>query len=122
MSITTKEHYHGVVIGIEGKFLGSVQGREFKEVIESLKQDGRTHVVVDLGKTEFMDSTGIGTLIGALTTMRKAGGDIRLANLKDRVHGLFMMMHMLGPVFEDFDSVEEALQSLKERPEPKATP
>jgi anti-sigma B factor antagonist len=119
MSITTEEHYHGVVIAINGKFLGSIHVEEFKKKIDELKKEGRVHVVVDLGKTEFLDSTGIGTLISGLTSLRNAGGDMRLANLTDRIQGLFLMMRLLGSAFEHYDSVEEALQSFEERPEPK---
>ena len=59
-----------------------------------------------------MDSSGIGALIGALTTMKKVEGDVKLAGMKDRIKNLFLLTRLLGPVFEDYDSVEEAAASM----------
>ena len=59
-----------------------------------------------------MDSSGIGTLIGALTTMRTAGGDLKLACMKDRIKNLFVLTRLLGPIFTDYDTVEEAVAAL----------
>lgn len=113
MPFKTKEHYHAVVFEITGKFLGSIEGPAFKEKLEELKADGKTKIIVDLSKADFMDSSGIGTLIGALTTMRKVDGDVKLACMKDRIKNLFLLTRLLGPVFEDFDTVEEAAASMK---------
>lgn len=113
-----EQRYHATVIEITGKFLGSVDGPKFKDLLEELKEEGKTQVVVDLAQTEFMDSSGVGVLISGLTTMRKADGDMRLANLKKRIRNLFMMTHLLGPVFENYESVEEAAQSFEDHPKP----
>lgn len=111
MPFSTSEKYQAVVISITGKFLGSIEGPSFKETLEDLKEAGKTRVVIDLSKADFMDSSGIGTLIGALTTMKKADGDVKLAGMKDRIKNLFLLTRLLGPVFDDYDSVEEAAKS-----------
>lgn len=112
MPFSTSEKYHAVVIQISGKFLGSIEGPAFKEKLEELRDSGKRKVVIDLSKAEFMDSSGIGALIGALTTMKKADGDVKLAGMKERIKNLFLLTRLLGPVFEDFDSVEEAAASM----------
>ena len=114
MPFSTREQYHAVVVQITGRFLGSIEGPKFKEMLEDLKEAGKTHVVIDLSKADFMDSSGIGILIGALTTMKKAGGDVKLAGMKERIKNLFLLTRLLGPVFEDYDSVEEAAKSMSE--------
>ena len=116
MSISVQEQYQSTVIQIKGKFLGSVDGPELKQKLDDLKQAGKTNVVIDLGQTDFMDSSGIGALISGLTSMRKAGGDVRLANMEKRIQGLFVMTRLLGPVFENYESVEEAVQSFSTNP------
>ncbi len=116
MSISIQDRYQTTVIQIKGRFLGSVDGPELKEQLENLKQAGKLNVVIDLGETEFMDSSGIGALIAGLTSMRRSGGDIRLANLEKRIQGLFVMTRLLGPVFENYDSVEEAIESYSTNP------
>ncbi len=116
MSINVSENYQTTVVEINGRFLGSVDGPEFKDKLDDLKASGKTNVVVDLGKTDFMDSTGIGMLISGLTTMRKAGGDVRLASMEKRIRNLFTMTRLLGPVFESYGSVEEAAESYRTNP------
>ena len=114
MKFKTSDHYHATVLELKGKFLGSVDGDAFKEAITQLKENGKTKLVVDLSDTEMIDSTGIGILISALTTMRNAGGDVKIAGLKKRIKNLFLMTRLLGPVFDDYDSVDDALDSFKE--------
>ena len=114
MPFSTSEKYHAVVIQISGKFLGSLEGVAFKEKLEELRDSGKKKVVIDLSKADFMDSSGIGALIGALTTMKKADGDVKLAGMKDRIKNLFLLTRLLGPVFENFDSVEEAAASMND--------
>ena len=121
MSIHVQDQHQTTVIEIRGKFLGSVDGAEFKEKLDESKQAGKTNVVVDLGRTDFMDSSGIGALISGLTSMRKAGGDVRLANMEKRIRNLFLITRLLGPVFDDFESVKEAAESFRTNP-PEAAP
>ena len=113
MPFSTSEKYQAVVISITGKFLGSIEGPAFKDTIEELKESGKKKVVIDLSKADFMDSSGIGALIGAFTTMKKADGDVKLAGMKERIKNLFLLTRLLGPVFEDYDSVEEAADSMR---------
>jgi len=113
MPFSTSEKYQTVVFQISGKFLGSIEGPAFKEKLEELKEAGKTKIVIDLSKADFMDSSGIGALIGALTTMKKVDGDVKLAGMKDRIKNLFLLTRLLGPVFEDFDSVEEAAAAMR---------
>ncbi len=122
MSISVQDQYQASVIQIKGKFLGSVDGSELKEKLDDLKQAGKTNVVIDLGQTDFMDSSGIGALISGLTTMRKAGGDVRLANMEKRIQGLFVMTRLLGPVFDDYESVDDGVESFNPNPPEEPAP
>ncbi len=121
MPVNVTEQHGVTVIQVKGKFLGSLEGDDFKQTIDDLKAQGKTHVVVDLGETDFMDSTAIGVLISSLTSMRKAGGDVRLANLKKRIRSVFLMTKLLGGVFEDYESVEAAANSFETHPPAPAT-
>jgi anti-sigma B factor antagonist len=116
MSINVQDQYQATIIQIKGKFLGSVDGPEFKQKLDDLKQAGKTNIVVDLGHTDFMDSSGIGALIGGLTSMRKSGGDVRLANMEKRIKNLFVITRLLGPVFDDYESVDDAVKSFRTNP------
>lgn len=118
MHFNVTDRYHAAVIEIQGKFLGSLHGEDFRDILDDLKANNRTRVVVDLSQTAFMDSSAIGALISGLTTMRRAGGDMRLAGMDKRVKNVFLMTRLLGPVFEDYPSVEEAATSYEQNPPP----
>ncbi|MEL7362694.1 MAG: STAS domain-containing protein [Bacteroidota bacterium] len=111
MPLSVSEQYHAAVIAIKGKFFGSRDGDEYKKTINDLKGEGKTNIVIDFAKTDLMDSSGIGVLIKSAADIRDAGGDIVLANLEERVKNLFVMTRLLGPVFKDYDSVQDAASS-----------
>ena len=93
--------------------MGGPGGSKLHEQLHSLKDEGKTNVVVDLSKVKFMNSSGLGMLISGMTTMRNAEGDLRLANVADRIESLLMVTKLIT-VFKNFDTVEEALKSFEE--------
>ena len=113
MPFNTKEHGDAVVFELTGKFLGSIDGPSFKRTLHEYKDNGIKKVVIDFSKADLMDSSGIGEMIASLTTMRNAGGDMCLAALKKRIRNVFLMTRLLGSVFEDYETVEEALASFE---------
>ena len=111
MPFKAREQDGAVVLEISGKFLGSVDGPSFRETLQGYKEAGVNKVVIDLSKADLMDSSGIGEMISGLTSMRNAGGDMRLAALQKRIRNVFLMTRLLGSVFEDHETVDEALAS-----------
>lgn len=111
MPFKSRAHGDAVVFDITGKFLGSIDGPSFRDELKGHIGAGVKKVVVDLGKADLMDSSGIGEMISGLTSMRNAGGDMRLANMQKRIRNVFLMTRLLGSVFEDYDSLDDALAS-----------
>ena len=60
-----------------------------------------------------MNSSGLGMLISAMTTLRNAGGDLRLANVADRIQSLLVITKLIT-VFKHFESVEDAAKSYED--------
>jgi anti-sigma B factor antagonist len=60
-----------------------------REKLIALVGDGSTHVVLDLEGVDFLDSTGLGTIISALKRVRTHGGDMRLVCTQARIRRLF---------------------------------
>ena len=67
-------------------------------------------VVADLSGVQWMNSSGLGMLMAGMTTLRSSGGDLRLANVSDRVRRPIEVTK-LDSVLKIFDSVDEAAQS-----------
>lgn len=112
MPFTVSQRSDAAVVAIRGKFLGTLERDAFKSAVDDLKNGGVKGVVIDLSNTDFMDSTGIGLLISALTTIRGVDGDVVIAGLNNRIKNLFVMTRLLGPVFRDFETVDEAVAGL----------
>ncbi len=67
-------------------------------------------VVVDLGEVSFLDSTGIGVLVGALKRAREKGGALGFCGVKGRVRRVFEVTGLVSalPIFESCDAALEA--------------
>ena len=72
------------IVRVEGR-LNMVSAPELRDVVTRAVAEGRIRLVIDLAAVEFMDSSGLGALIGALKAARGAGGDLRIAAPGDQV-------------------------------------
>ena len=115
MNYSVDERYNAVVIKLSGNAMGGPDGAKLQETLHDLREQDKKNVVVDLSKTKFMNSSGLGMLISGMTTMRNAGGDLRLANVADRIQSLLIITKLIT-VFKEYDSVEEAVKSFEEEP------
>lgn len=113
MNYNVEERYNSVVITLKGNVMGGPDGAKLHETLHELKEQGKSNVVVDLSKVKFMNSSGLGMLISAMTTMRNAGGDLRLANVADRIQSLLVITKLIT-VFKHFESVDDAAKSFEE--------
>lgn len=116
MNFNVNEEYFCAVIELKGKVMGGPDAHEFRDTLKDLIDNGKTNVVVDLGKVKFMNSSGLGILIGGLTTMRNAGGDLRICNAMDKIESM-LMISQLNKVFQLYSTVEEAVASFQEEEE-----
>src|SRR5699024_2892334 len=110
MNFNISERYNCVVIGFKGNVMGGPDAVRLNEKLHELIDEDKTNVVADLGKVKFMNSSGLGMLIGGLTTMRKAGGDIRLARATNKIESLLIITKLIT-VFKNFKTLDEAVQS-----------
>ena len=112
MTLTSEKVRGTVVVGVEGKLIGGLENVDrFHELFRSHLDTGEKYFVVDLGQTSWANSQGIGMLIGAYTSARKAGGNLVLANGCDRITNILRVTR-LDYIFRCFESVEEATDDL----------
>jgi anti-sigma B factor antagonist len=83
----------------------AVETRE--DVLSELVAAGTNRIVVDMAETTFLDSSGLGALIGGLKSARQAGGDLRIARPTPSVVTVFELTN-LDKVLRARESVEEA--------------
>ncbi len=81
-----------------------------KDKIQSLVQQDRKKIVLDLGNVSYVDSAGLGQLVQVYATTKNHGGALKLINLTKRLKDLLVVSKLLT-VFDSFDSEAEAVSS-----------
>ena len=112
--MTIKEKMHGTVavVSLKGNLRGEPETEELRDKIYSLLQEGFTRIVVDMKGVRWISSSGLGTLIAALTSVRNKSGDLRLANITEKVESLFAITQLVK-VFKTYETVDRAVASFK---------
>ena len=62
-----------------------------RDQIRDLSAKGAVHVIADLGRVDFLDSTGLGALVGGLKRLREAGGSLALVISSPRILRIFQV-------------------------------
>ena len=101
------------VISLQGNVMGGPDATTLNSQIHQLIDGGKKQVVLDLGGVEFMNSSGLGMLIGGASTLKNAGGRLKLAKASDKILALIRITR-LTPVFEHYESVKTAVASFTE--------
>src|SRR5215510_2678262 len=83
---------------------------KLREQLVDLVNAGRYHLVVDMEKVEFLDSTGLGVLVGGLKRVRAHDGSLRLVCTQERILKIFRITG-LTKVFPIHDTVAEAVDA-----------
>ncbi len=81
-----------------------------RDSIRGLVDGGKTKILLNLAGVKHVDSSGIGELIANYTTLSKAGGQLKLLNLTERIQNLLVITKLLT-VFDVYEAESEALNS-----------
>ncbi|SPF34087.1 Anti-sigma factor antagonist [Candidatus Sulfopaludibacter sp. SbA4] len=79
------------VITISGRLVFGREAERLESVVTDLLKNGQTRFVFDVSTLEYVDSSGIGTIVSCLTQIKKAGADLRVAGASPRIKRLFTM-------------------------------
>lgn len=108
MNYNIKEKYNCIIIEFKGKIMGGPDAEKFRDDLHKLIEEDKKEVVVDLGKVSFMNSSGLGLLIGGLTTMKNAGGDLKICRADKKIESLLVVTQLIS-VFDHYRSLDEAV-------------
>uniref|UniRef100_A0A942T131 Anti-sigma factor antagonist n=1 Tax=Neobacillus citreus TaxID=2833578 RepID=A0A942T131_9BACI len=75
---------HVAVLQCTGR-LNMVSAPAFRETVDQVVRGGRNNIAVELSGVDFLDSSGLGALVGMLKSARSAGGDLRIAAPSEQV-------------------------------------
>jgi anti-sigma B factor antagonist len=98
------------VVEVSGKLVGGLENtQKFHDLIAALLGEGATRIVVNLRDTPWANSQGIGMLIGAYTSAKKASARLVLAEVGGRIRDVLEITR-LSLIFEIFLTVDAAVE------------
>jgi len=110
LDIQQREREGVTVLELNGRITVGPEASALREKVAQVAAEGKKNVVLELSKTDFIDSTGLGALVMCATTLRKTGGNVKLVNLNRRNIEL-LVMTKLATVFEIFNDEQDAISS-----------
>jgi anti-sigma B factor antagonist len=110
MKVSTRQVDGITILDLSGRITlgeGSVQ---LRDSVRDLLAKGSKYILVNLADVNYIDSSGIGELVSAYTTVRNQGGELKLLNLTKKVHDL-LQITKLYTVFDVKDDEASAIAS-----------
>jgi anti-sigma B factor antagonist len=112
LTIASRELDGVTVMSLNGRITlgeGSVQ---IRDAIRDLIAKGQKRILLDLGEVNYIDSSGLGELVSAYTTVKNQGAALKLLKLTRKVHDL-LQLTKLYTVFDIYDDEASAIASFK---------
>jgi len=117
LSLDTREVGRVTIVRCNGRIVAGSESECLRAHVDGLLLDRRA-IVLHLGEVGFIDSSGLGTMVRALTSTRRAYGDLKLCNVPEHVRKVLDMTR-LTTVFDTHESEEKAIAAFY-RPEARA--
>lgn len=106
LTLVTREADDVNVVAVEGE-IDVYTAPKLREAISDLVAQGSYHLIIDLTEVEFLDSTGLGVLVGGLKKVRAHDGSMQLVCHQERLLKIFRITG-LAKVFTIHDTLEAA--------------
>jgi anti-sigma B factor antagonist len=107
----TKHDVDGVtVVAFAGDIVLGEETKNLRETIKGLLAEGKKKIVLDMGKVTFIDSSGLGALVGVHHSANLSGASLRLSNLGAKFKELLQITRLLT-VFDVSDNESEAIRA-----------
>ena len=113
MKIKEKIDNQVAVLSLSGKMMGGPETTALHDHIRGLMNDGINKVVIDLGGVKWINSSGLGVLMAAMTTLKNSEGQMKLANVTEKVESLLMITQLMR-IFDTYDSIDRAVAAMSE--------
>ncbi len=108
MKLTQRTQNEVLILYPEGKITLGDGDQELGEAVRTALDQGARKLVINFEKVNYLDSSGVGELVGCYTSIKNKGGELRICGLNNRIFGLIKMTS-LHSVFEVKDTEAEAL-------------
>lgn len=110
MKSSTRQIDGVTIVDLSGRIILGEGSVILRDTVRELMGKGSKKILLNLGDVNYIDSSGIGELVSAFTTVRNQGGELKLLNLTKKVHDL-LQITKLYTVFDVKDDETTAVKS-----------
>lgn len=111
METTLITKHRMLVVRVSGEIDHHIAGNIRKVIEKEIKRSGAVNVAFDFGQVTFMDSSGIGMILGRYKTVKGLGGNIILYDVSDQVKRLLKMAGVLNLVIVS-DTLQQGINEM----------
>lgn len=101
-----------VVVDLAGKINLGESNRQLHQAIRRLVAEGKQNIILNLANVTSIDSSGLGEIVAGFSTVKAAGGSLKLINMPQRL-GDLMTITKLYTVFEIYETEEEGIDAFE---------
>jgi anti-sigma B factor antagonist len=108
--IHSREKEGIIILDLKGRLIVGEPSVRLRESINQEVAQAKNQIVLDLAEVDYIDSTGLGSMVICYTTLQKAGGTVKLLKLNKRNIEL-LLLTKLSTIFEIFADEQDAINS-----------
>ena len=97
------------IVDLSGRIVAGDESAALRDLVRNLISEGNKKILLNLRNVAYIDSSGLGELVSAFTSMRSGGGELKLLNLTKRVHNLLQITKL----YTVFDITDDEATSIK---------
>lgn len=113
LQATTRESNGVSIVDLSGRITLGEGSSTIREMVRDLLGKGQKKILLNLADVNYIDSSGLGELVSAFTTVRNQGGELKLLSLNKKIRDLLQITR-LYTVFEVFDQEAAAVASFRQ--------
>ena len=110
LKINVRESGDVLILDLTGRITLGEEAASLRDTLREQIDSGRKNILLNLAEVTYIDSSGLGQLVGSFATVTSRGGQLKLLNLQKRLHEL-MQVTKLITVFEVYATEAAALRS-----------
>ena len=112
MKVSTRQVDGVTILDLSGRITLGEGSVTLRDAVHDIVAKGQKHILLNLENISYIDSSGIGELVSAFTSVKNSGGELKLLNLTKKVHDL-LQITKLYTVFDIWDSEASAVTAFK---------
>lgn len=114
MNVNIRKREDVAIVDVEGRIIGA-DSLALKHIIDeqiSAAEAGQVKLLLNLEKVRMVDSSGLGVIVAAYTSVQRKGGRIALLHVSGNIRSLIVMAKLVT-IFDRYDNEDEAIASFQ---------